>query len=237
VIRSKRHTGVDLLYVVLAFLIGDQVFVDYHVPDTSVQKPSRVHNWVWRTVDKCFRSLAGVRPLNGDERHLFRLAQRRHLGRPFTVDGVVVRRFDPVIEIHMNNEVLEDLLREERSIVGVAVRLIREARHALPALADCVAGEAYQKAKVLYGITFIHRGVERFGFCTYPVPNRASRWFFGWYLRHIFRLANPDAARLLQSHRDLFEPRIVAIPKHRLIRQFRPQASQEPQSVGAVEAP
>jgi hypothetical protein len=222
---------------VLSFLIGDQVFVEYHQPKPGPPSPNRIHNWVWRTVDKWFRALARVRPLNGDERHLFRIAQHRYLGRTVTLDGVQVRPFDPVIEIHMNNEVLEELLREEPSIVSLAVRLIREANRSFPALADCVAGEAYRKAKVIYGITFIHRGVERFGFQTYAVKSRALHCFFGWYLRHIFRLANPEAAGLLQSRRDLFQPRIVAISKHRLVRQFGRMGIAELQSAEALEAP
>jgi hypothetical protein len=219
--RLTRSKIVDHAYVLLAFLIGDQLFVESYTPNRKGGSyKDQIHSLFWRSCDSLFRVAARIKHLEKGESHLFCITEHRHLGRPFSVDGVHVRRFDPVIEIHMNNKLLAQIIHEENSVVSRAARLIKETRRSLPALANCVASHKYQKVKILYGTTFIHRGVERFGFSTHPIQSPTTHRFLSWYLRNIFRMANPNAYVLSKSHPDIFNPKIVAFSKQRLIQEY-----------------
>jgi hypothetical protein len=219
-VRFTRSQFLDYAYVLLAFFVGDEFFVEDHTPNRTGNYTDRIHRFVWKSCDSLFRLASRIQHLEEGEPHLFCIAQRRYLGRPFSVDGIHVRRFDPVIEIHMNNKLLARLIRDQNSVVNLASRLIKETRRSLPILANCVASHRYEKAKVLYGTTFIHRGVERFGFSTYPIKSQTTHRFLAWYLRNIFRMANPDAYVLSKSRRDVWSPKIVAISKQRLIQEY-----------------
>ncbi|MBX5436800.1 MAG: hypothetical protein IRZ33_06255, partial [Alicyclobacillaceae bacterium] len=186
--------------------------------------------WAWLGWECLYRILWGVRPIQPRQPHLFFVAKHRYLGRPFEVDGVRVGWFDPVVELHMNNEVLLEALRTQRSIVGLAVKLLQEAKRSLPALAACLSQEPYRGIQVVYGITFIHRGVDRFGFQALPLRRPLLARFVQWYLQQIFRIVNPDADRLIRAHPDAFVPKLVAIRMDRLLRAYgavcEPQAAQ-----------
>lgn len=221
--RLHRNRTTDLLYVVLALFLGDELVIREDVPDRIQGRGGEIHRFVWTACDNLFRTAARIKPLQKSDSHLFCVAQHRYLGRPLCVDGIPLRRFDPVIEIHMNNKLVRHAVHNQHSLVRLANSLIKEANRSFPALADCVASDEYCKAKVLYGITFIHRGVERFGFTTYPIESKPGYRFLAWYLRNIFRMTNPNARSLFASRPEIFRPKIVAISKQRLLQQYGSQ--------------
>ncbi|MCF8563434.1 polysaccharide deacetylase [Alicyclobacillus tolerans] len=185
----------------------------------------RIIYTVWVVWEFLFRLFGRVRPLKRNERHLFYIAKRRYLGKPFDVDGVHVDRFDLVVELHMNNYLLMDVLREQTSLVGLAVKLVQEAKKSLPVLAESLRNQKFNQAQVLYGITFIHRGVERFGFQILPLRRHFIRSVTTWHLKHIFRIVNPNAEAMLSKHPDVFEPMIVAMSKEHLFSNYGPGQS------------
>ncbi|KPV45557.1 YkoP family protein [Alicyclobacillus ferrooxydans] len=181
---------------------------------------------LWMAWERVFNVAAHVQNLSDDgEEYLFHVAKRRYMGHPFTVDGVEVHAFDPVIELHMNNELLAQILSQETSMVRVAVKLIAEAKRSFPALVKHVSSEEYEREQVLYGTTFIHRSVERFGFSTFPFYWRWSEIIFTRYLQLVFRAVNPRAADLLKNHADTFVPRVVAISKQKLVQLHAPDGT------------
>ena len=120
-IRLTRSQFVDYAYVLLAFFIGDELFVETHTPNReSGSYKDQIRSLVWRSCDSLVRVVARIKHLEQGESHLFCIAKHRYLGRPFSVDGVCVRRFDPVIEIHMNNKRLAQVMREQDSVVSLA---------------------------------------------------------------------------------------------------------------------
>jgi hypothetical protein len=221
-VRFTRGQVMEYTYVLLAFFIGDSLFVESYEPNQkNGSLRDYIHSIVWRSCDALVRAAARIKHVEqGDSQYIFCVAKHRYLGRPFSVDGVCVRRFDPVIEIHMNNKFSAQILLEEDSVVSLAARLIKEAKRSLPALAHCVASQKFQKAKIVYGTTFIHRGVQRFGFSTYPIHSPTARRFLAWYLRNILRVSNPSAYVWAKAHPDIFTPKIVAISKQRLIQSY-----------------
>jgi len=180
----------------------------------------RVVYSLWKSWENLFRKLARVKPLEENQTYLFHIAKRRYLGRAFTVDGISVKRFDTIVELHMNNQLIERALQDPVNVVVVAVQLLREAKRSLPVLADCVTGPNYHHVQVLLGVTFMHRSVERLGFRTFPIANKSIRLITNWYLRFILSIVNPNAKKLLKSHATEFVPKIVAISKQKLIHEY-----------------
>lgn len=178
--------------------------------------------WVWKAWEFLFRFFGHVRPLSKDEPYLFYVATRRYMGKPFVVDGITVRRFDTVVELHMNNALLVDTLRNQSSLVGLAVKLVQEAKRSLPVLAENLTAPQYEEAQVLYGITFIHRGIERFGFQSLPIHRVWLRKLATWHLTHVFKIVNPNAEKILLQHPGVFEPKMVAISKEQLLATYGP---------------
>ncbi|MCL6594051.1 MAG: polysaccharide deacetylase [Alicyclobacillus sp.] len=181
-----------------------------------------LHYHAFLAFEWVFRLVARVRPLDPCHRHLFLIARRTYLGRPFTVDGVSVKPFDQVVELHLNNTLLAELLREEKSPVSVALRLLEETRRSLPVLANALQETRYASAQAVYGITFVHRHISRFGFTVLPLRSRWLRRLVGWHLRHVLRAVNPRAGELLLTRPGDFEPKLVAAGKQRLIRLHLP---------------
>ncbi len=175
---------------------------------------------VWDYWDRTVRLITRIKPLKHDESHLFCIGQHRYLGRGFTVDGVNVHRFDRVIGLHLNNAMLTQVLHENPTLVSIAIRLLQEVNKSLPILADCVSSQKYRKAKILFGITLIHRGIEKFGFHVFPVKKKITNTFFTWYLRNIFCTFNPNGNSLIQARPEAFVPKFVAISKRKLIESY-----------------
>jgi hypothetical protein len=184
----------------------------------------RVSRRLWTLWEKVFKWGANVRPLQIGEQHLFLVSKRRFMGRRMTVDNTVLRRFDRIIELHMNNDMLMQILQESQNVIAIGVRLIKEARRALPVLAERVVQSEYDGAQIVLGITFIHRGVTKLGFNTIPVPNPMLRLLMTWYLKKIFRMVNPQANTLIHSHADGFVPKIVVISKQKLTQLHLPSS-------------
>ncbi|WP_067621792.1 YkoP family protein [Alicyclobacillus acidiphilus] len=152
--------------------------------------------------------------------HLFYIAKRRYMGRPFEVDGVKVRSGDRVVELHVNNDMVERALREDSNVVRAMVQLLRQARTSMPALARAIQSPRYAETQALYGITMIHRGIERFGFHTLPLPDGISKSLTTWHLTNVLRMLNPDADHLIQTHHDVLQPKLVVASKARIIELF-----------------
>ncbi|GGJ09928.1 hypothetical protein GCM10010885_18830 [Alicyclobacillus cellulosilyticus] len=188
----------------------------------------RVFTHLWMAWERVFAWMARLHPLRPGERHMFFIARRRYLGHPFVVDGVEVRRFDPVLELHMNNEILMEGLREGGPLFGVIVKLLQEAKRSLPVLAERAMDEEFRDVRVLYGVTFIHRGVERMGFTSFPIRNRLLCRLTTWYLHQLLRIVNPHADELLATHADAFVPKVVAISKARLVQMYGAEGRRAP---------
>ncbi|QQE77153.1 polysaccharide deacetylase [Alicyclobacillus sp. SO9] len=171
----------------------------------------------WRVWEALFKVFAGVKPIRKTQEDLFLVADRRYLGRSFTIDGIKVKPFDRVLELHINNELVMDILKDHHSLMASTVKLLSEARDSLPALAEYVENETGKNVRALYGVTFIHRGISRLGFSSFPISNRFMRELSRWHLRKLFEMVNPGGTQALTKHRDDFVPRVVAISKDHLL--------------------
>lgn len=217
--KVQRMKWFNMAYPILALFIGEEVLID-SIPthSRSMKTSSTLHMATWRWWDDTVRKVARIKPL--DLGHLICIKKRRYLGSPFTINGMTIRRFDPILELHLNNRLLVGLFQEEDNVIRLAKKLLEETHRCFPILADYVGQPEFRDVQILYGLTFIHRGIERFGFQILPVPNQFTRRFLAWYLRNIFLAFNPTAQSFLKARPQVFVPRRIVISKDQFIRDF-----------------
>jgi len=219
--HMQRARWSNMVYTVMALLIGEEVLFDsYQTCSRSKQPLSNLRMDTWRFWDHALRRFARIKPINLDNANLFCIKQRRYLGSSFSIDDIIIRRLDPILELHLNNRLIVQMLQEENNVIRLALHLLMEANRCFPALAEYVGRPEFERAKILYGVTFIHRGIERFGFQILPIPNKFLRSFLGWYLRNIFAAFNPNAKSLLKTRPQIFVPMRIAMSKDQLIYHF-----------------
>ena len=176
---------------------------------------------LWMLWEALFRKVAGVRPLRKDGgEYMFLLATRPYVGKPFLVDGVPVNKHDLVAELHMNNEMILQVFSEGHGMLALSKRLLDAGRQSLPVLAERMQDSEFEGVEVLYGISFVHRVAEAFGFHTFPMSNPFIRAITTWYLRVLFRVINPNGGIFIKRHPDMFIPRVIAISKQHLIERY-----------------
>ncbi len=212
----------EIGYALLALFIGEEVLFDLLTNNSDLERDhsSTLYRRTWRLWDDAFRKLLKIRPLVDDDSLLICIKQRRYLGRNFSINGVTIHRFDPILELHMNNHCISQALNEEQTIVQLARRLVLEANRSFHVLADYIASKEFERAKALYGITLIHRGVRRFGFEILPISNIFTRHFLTWYLRNIFFAFNPSAHSLISARPQTFVPKRIAVTKEQFLQNF-----------------
>ncbi|MCL6547731.1 MAG: hypothetical protein K6T30_02350 [Alicyclobacillus sp.] len=147
---------------------------------------------------------------------VFFIRPGRHWGRPFFVQGVQVRRFDPVIELHINHRWLARVVCEHPNPASLASRIRRDIRRALPELHELVNTGRFRTARVLRGATLIRGGAERFGFQVLPIERKVVRMWIARQLRNGLCAAHPPARSWLESRPDQFVPKWIAIAKDQL---------------------
>lgn len=186
--------------------------------------PNRAVRLVFDVWESLFHKAFHLEEIEPGVEHLFFIALRRYSGQPFEVDGVKVRPGDRVVELHMNNDVVERALREDDNVVRATVQLLRKARQSMPALSRAIQQAKYRDAAALYGISFIHRGIERFGFHTLPLPDGLSKSLTTWHLTNVLKMLNPDAEHILETHHDVLQPKLVVASKQRIVELFAEHA-------------
>lgn len=190
---------------------------------------------VWRAFEYMFAKIGGVHPIDPTVEGMFLIAKRTYLGHSFEVQGVPVQRGSKVIELHVNNELVMKLLREERSLVAASVKLLVHTKHSLPAVAAYLSSEEFDGRDVLYGISFIHRGIARLGFETHPMSDTLFRRLTTWHLKRLYRIVNPEATAAMASRQNDFVPKIVAMSKHELFRRYLHVDAEETRVVSKTE--
>ncbi|MCY0895792.1 MAG: polysaccharide deacetylase [Alicyclobacillaceae bacterium] len=171
----------------------------------------------WQAFEHLFHWAFRLKPIQPGEEHLFYVAKRRYYGRQFQVDDIVVHRFDKVVELHMNNDMIADILSTETEMMPIVLRLLKEANRSVSILARLLEEEEFRDANAIYGITFIHRGIRRFGLHAIPLQTGILRSITRWHLKNVFRMVNPNADEILKNHMDVFEPKLVAASRARFV--------------------
>ena len=177
---------------------------------------------LWSVAEVVIRKLAGIRDLGDGNSSIWRVALRRYRGKDWPMpDGSVLQRGDYYLELHANNDRLLRLLDEDASVEMMAITAMKEMRAGLPALAELLSSnKRFSKAKVLFGITLLHRMGGRFGFTSYDIkPGLFSRLTY-WYEKWLLAIFHPKS---LKSYRSKLSPKYVVMTRQELMRRYPPR--------------
>lgn len=190
----------------------------------------------WMAWERCFHVLFRIVDLGDDSLLHYRI--RPYRGKALTLDdGVTIRPGDKIIELHFDNAKLRELLKSARSVMKIAIYLIRETERSLPMLARHMKSRPeFHEVKGLYGISMIHRGPEAFGFSVRDLPDGMFRFFTKHYLRLLLRVLHPSGGALLRDKRAQFYPRIMAMSMDEFRRRYGGESRRQQDGSDAFEA-
>ncbi|MFC0393140.1 polysaccharide deacetylase family protein [Paenibacillus mendelii] len=144
-------------------------------------------------------------------------------------DGQTIEDKDEVIELHFDNNKLYHLMTESRSLMHVAIRLIREVEQALPKLAATIAGRKdYERVRGLYGISMINKGAEQFGFSVLELPKGLFDKMTRLYLKFLLRVLHPSGKKRVKDQGGRLSPRIIAMSMEEFHRRYGTADSLKP---------
>jgi peptidoglycan/xylan/chitin deacetylase (PgdA/CDA1 family) len=190
----------------------------------------------WMVWERCFNVL--FRIVDPGEGSMLHYRIRKYAGPELRLDdGTVIRPKDRIVELHFDNGKLRHLLANARSVMKVAIALIRDAERSLPTLARHLESHAdLRGVKALYGISLIHRGPEAFGFSVLDLPRGPFRFFTTRYLRLLIRVLNPNGRELLRDKQAQLYPRIMAMPLDGFLRRYGSASGDaERETAGSLE--
>jgi peptidoglycan/xylan/chitin deacetylase (PgdA/CDA1 family) len=166
----------------------------------------------WMGWERLFHVLFRVKSGGADS--IFNIRVVPYRGKTLELsDGQTIVDKDHVIELHFDNGMLFKLMTESRSMMHVAIRLIREVEKAMPQLADRIAGaqEEFQRVRGLYGISMINRGAEQFGFSVLEMPKGFFDKIARLYLKLLLRTLHPSGKKRVKEQGSKLSPRIIAM--------------------------
>ncbi|HOV80335.1 MAG TPA: polysaccharide deacetylase family protein [Bacillota bacterium] len=191
------------------------------IADMRTGRLKKVILRVWSLTDSAIRAVSGIKDIDGKNPFIFRFALRRHRGGDREVcDGVLLRRGDRYLELHINNELLLRQIGENASLERMAVKSMREVRNGLPALARFLSSnERFREISVILGISLLHRPAESLGFRVYDMKPGLLRTLTGCYQRFLLSVYRPGGS---SRYREKLTPKIIVITRDELMRRYLP---------------
>ncbi|MCL6478711.1 MAG: polysaccharide deacetylase family protein [Peptococcaceae bacterium] len=178
---------------------------------------------LWRWWDKMFRLALKIKDITADDGSptIFRASLRRYTGVPVELPGgETIYPGEKICELHINNDYMAEYLKGETDPGRLGIRIVRELRRSLPALAAHISRDPmYSDVKSVVGITILHRATAAMGFTAVEIPSPLIKKVISSYQSMILNLYHPSGKDRLAGKGDL-SPKIVAISKSILITRY-----------------
>ena len=186
---------------------------------------------LWGVVEWTFRKLGRIKELEEGKNSFYRIATRRYRGKEWPMpDGTLLKPGNIYLELHVNNDRLQELIDEKMSLERIALKALREVQRELPLLADLLNNNPdYQDVKILFGITLLHRGTERLGFTSMEMKPGLFRALTCWYERWLLALFHPYGFKVLKAYRKKLTPKYLVMTRQELISRYYPGETGEGQ--------
>jgi peptidoglycan/xylan/chitin deacetylase (PgdA/CDA1 family) len=167
---------------------------------------------LWMAWEKCFHVLFRIETIGRGET-VFHYRIRPYHGEPLQLkDGQTICNKDKVVELHFDNKKLLQLLSASRSVMQMAIQIIREVEKALPKLALSLQDrKQFEGVRGLYGISMINRGSESFGFSVIDLPEGLFSRMTRFYLKVLMMVLHPGGKRRVKEKQTTLVPRILAM--------------------------
>jgi len=189
---------------------------------------------IWSIVDRLIRKISGIKELESGRSAFYYVALRCYRGKDWTMpDGSLLRPGDLFLELHVNNDRLLGLINENMPVERTAIIAMREVRQCLPVVARMLnSGERFSGVKALFGITLLHRGLDRLGFTAYEMKPGIVKTIVGLYEHWLLGLYHPGGFKKLNTYREKLTPKYVIMTREELMRRYlnAPKPSEPPMS-------
>lgn len=190
---------------------------------THGKKLRHIARWLWSKFDSLIRRLAGIRELE-DGGAIWRIARRRFRGKDWRLpDGSLLRAGEYYLELHINNDRLLSLIKDNTSVEQMAITAMREVRKGLPELVKLLnCNKQFSEVKVLIGITLLHRGLVRIGFSVVDMKAGLFHTLTCWYEKMLLAFYHPGGFKNLKAYRNKLTPKYVVMTRQELMRRYPP---------------
>ncbi|MCS7459600.1 polysaccharide deacetylase family protein [Paenibacillus doosanensis] len=176
---------------------------------------------LWLKWEAVYHALFALEPVDPDNQLLYYRVCTYHGRSILLPDGEEIRKGDRVIELHFNNEMIFHIAGGTRSMMQLAVQLIRAVQELLPKMAERLMSDAVTRdIKGIYGITMINRGPKQFGFTVTDLPKGLFYIVSKLYLRLLLLVIHPQGKQRLEVKKELLTPKVLAISAKELQRRY-----------------
>ncbi|MEC0182905.1 polysaccharide deacetylase family protein [Paenibacillus peoriae] len=212
--RQLRSVRVDALFgqPVLISAAGEMV-------DTGWFKKTLVFGWL--LYERLFHTLFRLRPVSKEDT-IFYYRRRTYHGPNVNMEnGRWLKKGDPIVELHFDNKMLFHLGSTAKSMVHLAIQLIRIVKRQLPDLAyQLVHDSGMNGVKAVYAVSMINRGPEKLGFQIQELPKGLFKRASTIYLKLLFSVIHPSGPEQLNEKKEVMVPKMIVMPIDTLFDRF-----------------
>ncbi|MCC3378864.1 polysaccharide deacetylase family protein [Paenibacillus farraposensis] len=214
--RQMRSVRVDTLFGHQPVHISNAV----ETPDTDWFKRTLVFGWLF--YERLFHTLFRLRPVR-KENTIFYYRRGTYHGPNVNMENDRwLKKGDPIIELHFDNQMLYRLGSTAKSVVHLAIQLIRIVKQQLPDLADQLVHDSRMNdVKAIYGVSMINRGSEKLGFQVRELPKGLHKRASTLYLKLLFSVIHPSGPEPLSVKKDAIVPKLILMPIDTLLDRFQ----------------
>jgi len=145
-------------------------------------------------------------------------------GRSLPSQTIMIRDGMPMVELHLQNLALQELVKIE-SPEKMAIRGLREVRDSLREVALSLEHDPrFSGAHGVFGMTMMHRGMDKLGFHIEDVPDTLFNRWVTLLLTWIMVLYHPHGRRRLKQGLEEMHPRLMWMTREELLHGYSPQS-------------
>ncbi|ASR46370.1 polysaccharide deacetylase family protein [Paenibacillus kribbensis] len=212
--RQLRSVRVDTLF-------GQPVLISAasEMAGTGWFKKTLVFGWL--LYERLFHTLFRLRPVSKEDT-IFYYRRRTYRGPNVNMEnGRWLKKGDPIVELHFDNKMLFHLGSTAKSMVHLAIQLIRIVKRQLPDLAhQLVHDSGMNGVKAVYAVSMINRGPEKLGFQIQELPKGLFKGASTIYLKLLFSVIHPSGLEQLNEKKEVMVPKLIVMPIDTLFARF-----------------
>lgn len=175
----------------------------------------------WLLYERIFHALFRLHPVRKEDTIFYYRRSTYHGPNVNMENGRWLEKGDAIVELHFDNKMLFQLGTTAKSMVHLAIQLIRIVKRQLPDLAYRIADDPKMNGiKAVYAVSMINRGPEKLGFQIQELPKGLFRIASTLYLKLLFSIIHPSGPEQLNEKRDVMVPKMIVMPIDTLFDRF-----------------
>jgi peptidoglycan/xylan/chitin deacetylase (PgdA/CDA1 family) len=201
--------------------IDEKMKLDKRFNPVHLRLSKRFLVFLWLQWESLFHFFFELKPVDHENQLLYYRVCTYHGQTIVLSDEESINNGDPIIEFHFNNKMLLHMTADTKSMVQLAVLMIRSVKNLLPKMTEkMIINPDYGGIKGVYGITMIHRGTSQLGFTLVDLPKGFFAIITRFYLRILLYILHPDGKQRLQTKSDFLTPKMIFMSTKELFRRY-----------------